>query len=49
MKNKKILISLIASLSVVSCGVGDFFGLEGTPRSFPTPTISVKDERDVEK
>ena len=45
MKNKKILISLIASLSIVSCGGGG----EGTSRSFPTPTISVKDERAVEK
>ena len=37
---------------VVSCsggGGGGFFGSERTPRSFPTPTISVKDERDVEK
>lgn len=50
MKNKKILISLIASLSIVSCGGGGgFFGSEGTARSFPTPTISVKDERNTEK
>ena len=45
MKNKKILISLIVSLSIASCGGGG----EGTSRSFPTPTISVKDERAVEK
>lgn len=36
MKNKKILISLIASLSIVSCGGGGggLFGSEGTARSF---------------
>lgn len=51
MKNKKILISLIASLSIVSCGGGGggLFDSERTPRSFPTPTISVKDERNTER
>lgn len=55
MKNKKILISLIASLSIVSCGGGG--GDTGsnptieynTSNRFPKATITATDERNTEK
>ena len=55
MKNKKILISLIASLSIVSCGGGG--GDTGsnptteynTSNRFPKATITTNDERNTEK
>ena len=49
MKNKKVITGIMLGTGVESCSGGGLFSLEGTPRSFPTPTISVKDERDVEK
>lgn len=49
MKNKKVITGIMLGTGVVSCSGGGLFNSEGTPRSFPTPTISVKDERDVEK
>ena len=49
MKNKKVITGIMLGTGVVSFSGGGLFNSEGTPRSFPTPTISVKDERDVEK
>lgn len=49
MKNKKVITGIMLGTGVVSCSGGGLFNSEGTPRSFPTPTISVKDERNTEK
>lgn len=51
MKNKKILISLIASLSIVSCGGGGSNPTTeyNTSNRFPKVTITTNDERDAEK
>ena len=54
MKNKKILISLIASLSIVSCGGGGDTGSNtyteyNTSNRFPKATITTNDERNAEK
>ena len=52
MKNKKILISLIASLSIVSCGGGggsNTYTEYDTSNRFPKATITTNDERNTEK
>ena len=55
MKNKKILISLIASLSIVSCGGGggdtgsNTYTEYNTSNRFPKATITTNDERNTEK
>ena len=51
MKNKKILISLIASLSIVSCGGGGSNPTTeyNTSNRFPKATITTNDERNIEK
>ena len=54
MKNKKILISLIASLSIVSCSGGGDTGSNptteyNTSNRFPKAAITAKDERNTEK
>ena len=52
MKNKKILISLIASLSIVSCGGGGGSNPTteyNTSNRFPKATITTNDERNTEK
>ena len=52
MKNKKILISLIASLSIVSCGGGggsNTYTEYNTSNRFPKATITTNDERNAER
>ena len=49
MKNKKVITGIMLGTGVVSCSGGGLFDSERTPRSFPTPTISVKDERNTER